>query len=77
MATTTLEQLKSLDSQRAKLLEGAKSEAMNAVQEALAELNALGFHYDIAEGRKGASLNYSPPPTSISTARAGARGRPG
>ena len=54
MATTTLEQLKSLDSQRAKLLEGAKSEAMNAVQEALAELNALGFHYDIAEGRKGA-----------------------
>jgi len=54
MAIPILEQLKTLDSQRAKLLEGAKTEAMGKVQEALAELNALGFHYVITDSVKGA-----------------------
>jgi len=54
MAITTLEQLKSLDNQRSKLLEGAKTEAMEKVREALADLNLLGFHYEISEGGKSA-----------------------
>ena len=54
MAINTLEQIRSLDSQRAKLLEGAKAEAMTAVQEALTDLNSLGFNYTVVEGGKGA-----------------------
>jgi len=54
MASTALDQLKSLDSQRAKILDNAKSEAMGKVQGALVDLNALGFSYVIAESRKGA-----------------------
>src|ERR1017187_7524033 len=44
MANTVLEQLKKLDEQRAKLLDGAKAE------EAIAELNELGFSYRLVEG---------------------------
>jgi hypothetical protein len=54
MATNTLDQIKTLDGQRAKLLDGAKVEAMDTVQKALAELNALGFQFVVSEGSKGA-----------------------
>jgi hypothetical protein len=58
--TTVLEKLKALDAQRAQLLEGAKKEALDNAEKAVAELNELGFHYSLVEG---ASL-------STSTARA-------
>jgi hypothetical protein len=40
--TTVLEKLKALDAQRAQLLEGAKKEALDSAERAVAELNELG-----------------------------------
>ena len=48
--TTVLEKLKALDAQRATLLEGAKKEALDNAERAVAELNELGFHYTLTEG---------------------------
>jgi hypothetical protein len=48
--TTVLEKLKALDAQRAQLLEGAKKEALDNAEKAVAELNELGFHYALTEG---------------------------
>jgi hypothetical protein len=48
--STVLEKLKALDAQRAQLLEGAKKEALDNAQKALAELNELGFNYTLTEG---------------------------
>ena len=56
--TTTLEKLKALDAQRAQLLEGAKKEALDNAERAVAELNELGFHYTLTEG---ASTSTSAP----------------
>jgi len=47
---SVLEKLKALDEQRSKLLEGAKSEALEKARQAVAELNELGFHYRLVEG---------------------------
>ena len=55
---TTLEKLKALDAQRAQLLEGAKKEALDNAEKAVAELNELGFHYTLVEG---ASASVSTP----------------
>jgi hypothetical protein len=55
--TTVLEKLKALDAQRAQLLEGAKKEALDNAEKAVAELNELGFHYSLVEG---ASITASP-----------------
>ena len=48
--TTVLEKLKALDAQRAQLLDGAKKEALDKAEKAVAELNELGFHYSLVEG---------------------------
>ena len=48
--TTVLEKLNALDTQRAQLLEGAKKEALDNAEKALAELNELGFDYRLVEG---------------------------
>jgi hypothetical protein len=48
--TTVLEKLKTLDAQRAQLLEGAKKEALDNAEKAVAELNELGFDYRLVEG---------------------------
>jgi hypothetical protein len=48
--TTVLEKLKALDAQRTELLEGAKKEALDNAEKAVAELNELGFHYSLTEG---------------------------
>jgi hypothetical protein len=48
--TTVLEKIKALDAQRAQLLEGAKKEALDNAQRAVAELNELGFNYTLTEG---------------------------
>jgi hypothetical protein len=53
--TTVLEKLKALDAQRAQLLEGAKKEALENAEKAVAELNELGFHYSLTEGASTAS----------------------
>ena len=48
--TTVLEKIKALDAQRAQLLDDAKKEALDSAEKAVAELNALGFHYSLTEG---------------------------
>ena len=53
MAQTILDQLKELDRQKEALLSGAKKEALKKVEDALSELNALGFNYVVTE--KGAA----------------------
>ena len=50
MAQSVLQQLKKLDDERNKLIAGAKAEAMDEVNKALAELNALGFNYRVVGG---------------------------
>ena len=52
--TSNLEKLKALDAQRAQLLEGAKKEALDNAEKAVAELNELGFHYSLVEGASAA-----------------------
>jgi hypothetical protein len=52
--TTVLEKLKALDAQRTQLLEGAKKEALENAEKAVAELNELGFHYTLTEGATAA-----------------------
>ena len=56
--TSVLEKLKALDAQRAQLLEGAKKEALDNAEKAVAELNELGFHYSLVVG---ASVSTSTP----------------
>jgi hypothetical protein len=48
--TTVLEKLKALDAQRVQLIEGAKREALDNAEKAVAELKELGFHYTLTEG---------------------------
>ena len=63
--TTVLEKLKALDAQRAQLLEGAKKEALDNAEKAVAELNELGFHYTLTEG---ASTSSAPPERRVKPA---------
>ena len=58
--TTVLEKLKALDAQRAQLLEGAKKEALDNAERAVAELNELGFHYSLVEGASTTSPARAP-----------------
>ena len=53
MASTALDQIKKLDEQRSKLLDNAKAESLSRVQEALDELNKLGFSYSLSESGRG------------------------
>jgi len=53
--TSVLEKIKALDAQRAQLLEGAKKEALDNAEKAVAELNELGFHYTLTEGASTSS----------------------
>ena len=46
---TTLQQIKKLDEERAKLLESAKTDALTRAKEAINELTALGFAYELVE----------------------------
>jgi hypothetical protein len=46
---TALQQIKKLDEERAKLLESAKADALARAEEAINELTALGFDYEIVE----------------------------
>ena len=52
---TVLEKLKELDAQREQLLSEAKREALTRAEEAVSELNGLGFHYYLGEGRSTAN----------------------
>jgi hypothetical protein len=60
--TSVLEKLKALDAQRAQLLEGAKKEALDNAEKAVAELNELGFHYSLTEGASTTSTTRARAP---------------
>ena len=47
---SVLDKLKALDEERAKLLEDAKKEALEAAHKAIEDLNELGFDYRLVEG---------------------------
>lgn len=49
MTQTILQQIQELDRQKEALLSGAKDEALKKVEDALSELNALGFNYVVTE----------------------------
>src|SRR5207249_1440500 len=50
MPSTVLANLTDLDAQRDLVLSGAKKDALTRAEEAVSELNALGFHYYLGEG---------------------------
>jgi hypothetical protein len=50
---TALQQIKKLDEERSKILEGAKNEALARAAEAINELTALGFDYELIELARG------------------------
>jgi len=49
MANTALEQIKKLDDQKNKLRDQAKMEGLTRAEEAIEEVNALGYNYSISE----------------------------
>jgi hypothetical protein len=68
---TALQQIKKLDEERTKILESAKKEALARAEEAIRELTALGFEYELAEpvretarkprtARKGSAPDHHP-----------------
>src|ERR1700730_18355555 len=69
---TALQQIKKLDEERAKLLESAKADALARAEEAINELTALGFDYELVEptretaprktrtARKGSAPDHHP-----------------
>jgi hypothetical protein len=71
--TSALEKLKALDLQRTELLEGAKKEALDNAEKAIAELNELGFHYSLAEGAATASPARAPRKAGSQTPKRQAR----
>jgi hypothetical protein len=74
--TTVLEKLKALDEQRTQLLEGAKKEALDNAEKAVAELNELGFHYILTEGASSASPARAPRKASSQAPKRQARDLP-
>ena len=65
--TSVLEKLKALDAQRAQLLEGAKKEALDNAEKAVAELNELGFHYTLTEGAPASPARATRAPRKASS----------
>ena len=49
---SALDEIRKLDQQRQQLIDQAKSEALEKAQEAVKELNELGFDYQLVQGGK-------------------------
>ena len=68
--SAVLEKLKELDTQRDQLLSDAKRDALTRAEEAVSELNALGFHYYLGEGEaRPTPKRRSKQPVSAKSAR--------
>jgi hypothetical protein len=57
---SVLDKLKALDEERAKLLEDAKKEALEAAHRAIADLNGLGFDFRLVEGPSTSTARKPP-----------------
>jgi hypothetical protein len=64
---TTLQQIKKLDEERKKLLESAKADALARAEEAINELTALGFDYELCRARPGDSTQNENRTQSVGT----------
>lgn len=64
-ALSLMEQVKALDEQRARLIDGAKAEALKKIDEAINELAGLGFKYRLIDDEGSPSR-----PTKNSTFKA-------
>jgi hypothetical protein len=64
---TALQQIKKLDEERAKLLETAKADALSRAEEAVNELVALGFDYELVLSENGGAKG----PRRVRAARKG------
>ena len=74
--TSVLEKLKALGAQRAQLLEGAKKEALDNAEKAVAELNELGFRYTLTEGAATLTAPRAPRKASSQAPKRQARDLP-
>ena len=74
--TSALEKLKALDLQRAQLLEGAKKEALETAEKAVAELNELGFDYRLVGGASTSTTVRAPRKASSQATKRQARDLP-
>ena len=54
---SVLEEIRKLDEQKAKLLEGAKIEALNAAKAAISTLAELGFNYTLVQGEGSGAIS--------------------
>lgn len=68
---SVLDQIRELDKQKNQLLAGAKQEAMNAANAAIATLSELGFHYKLVQSDGSAPTRAQR--TSTGTRRSGIR----
>lgn len=59
-ASSALDRIKALDEERAKLLDEAKATALTAAQEAIADLNALGFNYQLVQSGQAPRATRTP-----------------
>lgn len=70
---SVINEIKQLEAQKQKLLSKAKTEAMNAVNAALADLKALGFEYHLVEGPKPKAKRTTTKPKTTRKRRSGMR----
>ena len=57
----TLEKIKALDEQREKILQEAKSAALQKAHEAIRELSELGLQYSLVREERPPKANSAPP----------------
>jgi hypothetical protein len=64
-----LDKIRALDDERAKLLDDAKKEALEAAHKAVSDLNELGFNYRLVEGPSTSTARRPPRERSDGEAR--------
>lgn len=71
MAENVLDRLKKLDAEREKLIADAKATLLKKAEEAVEELNSLGFQYELSE--RGAKRTTAPRAGGTRSRRGGMR----
>ncbi|CAN0460744.1 unnamed protein product, partial [Ectocarpus fasciculatus] len=70
---SVIDEIKRLETQKQKLLNSAKAEAMAAARKALADLKAIGFEYHLVEGPKPTVKRAAPKATTKRKRRSSVR----
>ena len=74
---SALQRIKELESEKTALLERARQEALSAAQEAVEQLNELGFEYHLVEGRAKTATTRARTVTGRRTVKRNGRRRAG